>query len=132
MHACIANVGFLNAPVYKTFFKKMHKLQNKYVRFNPHPCSLDGSAVPLEKTLKDLGFHDINAVLANMVEALENATVAPKRSVVAKDGITALMKNAITEGNQTLKHELKVNMKILKEDILVESYMYTDIMTQDL
>jgi hypothetical protein len=100
--------------------------------FNPHPRSLDGSVGPLEETLKVLGFQDVNVALANTVEALENATVAPKKSGVAKDKITALMKDAITESNKTLKRELRADMKTLKDDILAESHLYTDIMTQDL
>jgi hypothetical protein len=129
MHVGIANVEFLNAPIYKKIAKKTHKLQNKYVRFNPHPHSLDESAAPSEKTLKDLGFHDVNVVLANTIEELENATAAPNKSGVAKDEITALMKDAITEGNQTLKRELRADMETLKEDIMAESHMYMDNMT---
>jgi hypothetical protein len=79
-----------------------------------------------------MGFQDVNAALANTVVVLENATMPPKRSEVAKDEITALMKEAISEGNQTLKRELRADMATLKDDILVESHLYIDIMTQDL
>jgi hypothetical protein len=79
-----------------------------------------------------MGFQDANAALANIVVALENATAPPKRSEVAKDEITALMKEAISEGNQTLKRELRADMATLKDDILAKSYLYADIMTQDL
>jgi hypothetical protein len=66
------------------------------------------------------------------VEALENATAATRKSGVPKDEISALLKDAIAKGNQTLKQELKVDMQNMREDILAESYTYTDIMTQDL
>ena len=132
MHAGIANVEMLNAPIYKKFLKSTHKLQQKYVRFNPHPRSLDGSAAPPAETLKQLGFQDVNTALANTVTALENATAPPKRSDIAKDEITALVKEVIIEGNQTLKRELQADMATMKGDILAESHMYTDIMTQDL
>jgi hypothetical protein len=79
MHAGIANIEIINAPIYKKFVKKTHKLQGKYVKFNPHPRSLDGSAAPSEETLKEFGFHDLNMALANRVEAVENATPAAKR-----------------------------------------------------
>jgi hypothetical protein len=79
-----------------------------------------------------LGFQDVNAALANTVVALENAIAPPKRSEVSKDEITALMKEAISKGNQTLKHELRADMATLKDDILAELHLYTDIMTQDL
>jgi hypothetical protein len=101
------------------------------VRFNPHPRSLDGSATPSEETLKEFGFNDMNTALASTVEALENATPTPKRAGTKED-ITTMLKDAIAEGNQTLKRELKVDMKNLKEDILTEAHTYIDIMTQDL
>jgi hypothetical protein len=71
MHAGIANIELLNAPIYKKFVKKTHKLQGMYVKLNPHPKSLDGSAAPSEATLKDLEFHNINTTLACIVEALD-------------------------------------------------------------
>jgi hypothetical protein len=58
--------------------------------------------------------------------------VIPNKTIEAKEEITTLLKVSITKGNQTLKLKLKVDMKTLKEDILRESYTYTDFMTQDL
>ena len=54
MHARVTNIEFLNIPIYKKFVKKTHKLQSKYMRFNLHPKSLDGSALHSDKTLKEL------------------------------------------------------------------------------
>jgi hypothetical protein len=82
--------------------------------------------------LKELGFYDVNITLANTVEGLENATTTTRKNGVPKDEITALLKDVIAEGNQTLKQELKVDMQNMREVILVESHTYTDIMTQDL
>jgi hypothetical protein len=132
MHVGVANIELLNAPVYKKFVKTTHKMQSKYIKLNPHPRSLDGSTVPSAATLQELGFQDLNAMLANTVVAMENATAAPKRSGVPKEELTSLVKDAIAEGNQNLKREIKANMQTLREDILAESYTYTDIMTQDL
>jgi hypothetical protein len=132
MHTGVANIEFLNAPLYKKFVSKTHKLQGKYVKFNPHPRSLNGTATPSEKSLKEMGFNDVNTALAHTVEAMENATAAPKRKGVAKEEISSLLKDAITEGNQTLKRELKADMLTMREDILAKSHIYTDIMTQDL
>jgi hypothetical protein len=132
MHAGIANIELLNASIYKKFVKKTHKFQGKYVKLNPHPRSLDGFAAPSKVALKDLGFHDVNTALACIVEVLENVTTASKKPRVAKDDLTKLLKDAITEGNQSLKRELTEDMKILREDILTEAHTYTDIMTQDL
>jgi hypothetical protein len=132
LYAGVANIELLNAPVYKKFTKTSHKLQNKYIKLNPHPRSLDGSAAPSAATLQELGFQDLNAALANTIAAMENATLAPKRSGVPKEEITALVKDAIAEGNQNLKREIKANIQTLKEDILAESHTYTDIMTHDM
>jgi hypothetical protein len=79
-----------------------------------------------------LGFHDLNDVLANTVVAMENATAAPKRSGMPKEELTSLVKDAIAEGTQNLKREIKADMETLKEDILAESHTYTDIMTNDM
>ena len=132
MHAGVANVEFLNAPIYKKFVGKTHKLHNKYVKFNPHPCSLNGSAAPSEESLKELGFCDINTALASTIEALENVTAVSKNNSTHKDEISALLKDAIAEGNLTLKQELKIDTQTMREDILAKAHTYTDIMTHDL
>jgi hypothetical protein len=129
MHTGVANIELLNAPIFKKFVKKTHKLQRKYVCFNPHPKSLDGSAAPSEEALHEWGFKDLNTVLASMVEAVENATATPKQRPIAKAKISTLVKEAIATGTQTLKHELKADMQTLREDILAESHTYTNIMT---
>jgi hypothetical protein len=132
LYARVANIELLNASVYKKFVKSTHKIQSKYIKLNPHPRSLDGSATPPAATLQELGFQDLNTALANTVVAMENATTAPKRSSVPKEELTSLVKDAIAEGNQNLKREIKADMQTLREDILAKSHTYTDIMTQDM
>jgi hypothetical protein len=51
LHAGVVNIELLNAPVYKKFVKTTHKMQGKYIKFNPHPRSLDGLAAPSVATL---------------------------------------------------------------------------------
>jgi hypothetical protein len=51
LHAGVTNIKLLNVPVYKKFAKTSHKLQKKYIKLNPHPCSLDRSATPSAATL---------------------------------------------------------------------------------
>jgi hypothetical protein len=53
MHTGVANVELLNLHVYKKFVKKSHKMQHKYVKYNPHPCSLDGTAAPSDEALRE-------------------------------------------------------------------------------
>jgi hypothetical protein len=103
MHTGIANMELLNAHIYKKFTKKTHKLQNQYMRFNPYPRSLDGTAVPSNDILREWGFQDVNTALVSIVEAIKNATAAPKRRIGAKEEISSLLKEAIAEDNQTLK-----------------------------
>ena len=110
LHVGIANIELLNAYVYKKFVSKSHKLKNKYVKFNPHPRSLNGTTAPSKASLKEMGFCDVNTTLTSTVEALENATTTPKHNGVPKEEINALFKDAITKRNQALKHELTVDM----------------------
>lgn len=56
IYAGVAKIKLTNAPVYKKFAKTSHKLQIKYIKLNPHPRSLDGSAAPSATTLQELGF----------------------------------------------------------------------------
>jgi hypothetical protein len=108
LHTWIANVELLNAPIYKKFVNKTHKLQSKYVRFNPHQRSLDRTSTPTEEALREWGFHDLNMALASTVEALENATAAtPKQRTSTKGEISILVKEAIAIGAQTFKQEFK-------------------------
>jgi hypothetical protein len=51
----IANIKFLNAPIYKKFVKKTHKLQSEYIIFNPHLRSLDDSTAPFEEIERSWG-----------------------------------------------------------------------------
>jgi hypothetical protein len=119
LHTGVANVELLNASIYKKFVNKSHKLQSKYIRFNPHPRSLDGTTAPTEEALRKWGFHDLNTALASTVEAMENATAAtPKQRIATKGEISTLVKEAIAAGAQTLKQEFKVDMQTMREDIL--------------
>jgi hypothetical protein len=129
MHTGVANVELFNVHVYKKFTKKTHKLQNQYVHFNPHPRSLNGTTAPSKDTLREWGFLDVNTALASTVEAIENATTTPKRKTGTKEEISTLLKEAIAEGNQTLKQDLRADMQSLREDVLTEAHTYTNIMT---
>ena len=54
--------------------KKNQKILGKYVEFSPHPKILDGTNAPTNEELVRLGFQDVTTALANIVEAIENAT----------------------------------------------------------
>ena len=126
------NIELLNAPIYKKFIQKTHKLQGKYIKFHLHPRSLNGTTIPLEEALYEWGFKDFNIALASTVEALENAIAALKQRTSARGKASAIVKEAIVAGMQTLKLQLKADILAMHEDILAKFHIYTDIMTQDL
>lgn len=74
IHHGIANVECLNSAVYKQHLRKLARLQNKWVEFQPHPNFLDRSMRPNDATMKKVGFTDFNNALVDTVEALENAS----------------------------------------------------------
>ena len=102
------------------------------MQFNPHLCSLGGTAPLPEDKLREWRFWDVNTALVSTVEALENATPSPKQKTGTKDKISSLLKEAIVEGNLVLKQELCADIKNLRKDVLAEANIYADMMTQDL
>ena len=69
LHGGTANVELTTPTTYKQFVTKHVKMLNHYVKFTPHPRSVDGLAAPSEAQLKEFGFTDINNALAGTVEA---------------------------------------------------------------
>jgi hypothetical protein len=102
IHHGIANVECLNSAVYKQHLRKTARLQNKWVVFQPHPNSLDGSARPDDATLKKLGFSDINNALADTIEALKNAP-GPSQPPLTKADIAILVEDVVTKENTKLR-----------------------------
>ena len=50
-HVGTCIVQCLNAAIYKKFLKKNGKILDKYVKFSPHPKSLDGINAPSNEEL---------------------------------------------------------------------------------
>lgn len=125
VHHGIANVECLNAAVYKRFLRKSVRLHGKWVEFQPHPNSLDGSARPDNATLKKLGFYDVHTALANTVEALENVP-GPSQKPITKHDITAIVEEVITKENSKLRMEFKADMTTLHTDMRTEARSYAD------
>ena len=61
--------------------------------------------MPSEAQFKEFGFTEINNALASTVEALQNAPSLSTTSQVTKANIAIMMKEAMREGNKTLKLE---------------------------
>ena len=117
---------------YKQFVTKHVKMLNHYIKFTPHPCSLDGLATLSEAQLKEFGFTNINNALAGMVEALRNAPSPNIANQVTKAKIATMVQEAIKEGNKILKREILMDMQEIKDNIIKEANNYTRTITNEL
>ena len=124
-HSGIANIECLNSAVYKQNLRKSVRLQGKWVEFQPHPNSLDGSAKPDNETLRKYGFMDVNNAIANTVEALQNVAGSNKKQLTKED-ITTLVKDVVSEENGKLRSEFQTDMTALKTTISSEAQIYAD------
>ena len=117
-HVGSCNVQCLNAAMYKKFSKKNGKILGKYVEFSSHPKSLDGTNAPSNEELVRLGFQDVNIVLANRVEAIENATSKGYNKV----DFEKMIEKAVIQETDDIRQE----MVTLKKDIVKEAREYAD------
>ena len=129
LHGGTANVEVTTPTTYKQFVAKHVKMLNHYVKFTPHPRSLDGLAAPSEAQFKEFGFTDINNALVETVEALRNAPNSKTTNQVIKAEIATMVQEAVKEGNKTLKRELLTNMQEIKDNIIEEANNYTRTIT---
>ena len=131
LHGGTANVEVTTLATYKQFMTKHVKMLNHYVKFTPHPCSLDRLAAPSEVQLKEFGFTDINNTLAETVEALRNAPNS-KTNQVTKAEIATMVQEAVKEGNKSLKCEILTDMQEIKDNIIEEAKNYAKTITNEL
>jgi hypothetical protein len=71
-HDDICNLEVLNSIVYKQYVRKMAKILHTYVKFTPHPQSLDGTSPPSEASLTEFGFKEVNTAIANTLTGISN------------------------------------------------------------
>lgn len=131
LHNGVVNVECLNAYVYKQKVHKSARICGKWVEFQPHPNSLEGSVKPDEQTLKKLGFTDVNSALVNTVEALQNAPGPSERPLTKRD-ITTLVEDVITKENSKLRQEFKEDLTAVKNEICSEAQTYADKIDHEL
>ena len=127
----IANTEVTMPATYKQYVTKNIKMLNHYMKFTPHPHSLDRLAASNKTQLKEFGFIDINIALANTVESLRNTPGTSTLNVVSKAEIAEMVKEAVIEGNKTLKHEILTDMQEIKETIIEEANNYARVITND-
>ena len=132
LHGGTANVEVMTPATYKQFVTKHVKMLNHYIKFTPHPCSLDGLAAPSEAQLKEFGFIDINNALAGMVEALRNAPNSKTANQVKKADIATMVQEAVNEGNKSLKREILTDMQEIEDNVIEEANNYISIITNEL
>jgi hypothetical protein len=135
-HSGIVNVECQFPTTYKQHVKQTVKLHNKYVKFTPHPRSMDGANVPSEDTLRKFGFLDVNTALANTVQAIQNAqgpiASSSGKKDVTREELTAFVKEKISEEHQQLKITLTGEVRDMQEATLAAAREYTDRVTSDL
>jgi hypothetical protein len=116
-HSGTLNVECQFPTTYKQYVKQTVKLHNKYIKFTPHPRSMDRANVPSEETLWKFGFLDVNTALANTVQAIQNAQgpIASNNSKkdVSREELTAIVKEEIKEEQQQLKIVLTREMRTM-------------------
>ena len=69
--------------------------------------------------------------LANMVKSLRNTPWTSTSNVVSNAKIAEMVKEAMIEGNETLKHKIHIDMQEIKETIIKEANNYARVMTND-
>ena len=89
----------------------------KYVEFNPHPKNLNGINAPTSEELVRLGFSKVNTILANTVEAMENA---PSKGYT-KEELEKMVEKAVNYGTTKIRKE----MVTMKEDIVKKAKKYS-------
>ena len=119
-----ANVECLNPFVYKKLLEKKKKIGIYHVEITSHRRSLEESDKPPKDLFIKLGFEDTNKCLVDTFVAIQNQDQGERNAT--KTEVTTIMREAIEEGNKKLNLELHEEMKILKEDIVKEAYMYVD------
>jgi hypothetical protein len=129
MHDGVCNLEMLNPAVYKQYLHRTIKLFHTYVKFIPHPRSLDGTSPPTEEMLKEFGFSEINTAIANTLTAIANIpTTQPAPEAVTMEQVTHLIQETKVE----LKGNLKQDVEQMKDEIIQETETYTDIVTEQL
>jgi hypothetical protein len=71
----ICNLEVINPIVYKQYVCKLPKLVYMYVKFIPHPRSLDGTSPPTADMLQEFGFSEVNMAIANELIAISNSGI---------------------------------------------------------
>lgn len=85
------------------FVNNSYKICNKYVKFSPHPKSLDDISKTSVKELTRLRFNDDDTALANIVKAMENA---PSSGLRKKD-INKIVEKTMAKGTAIFCNEMQ-------------------------
>jgi hypothetical protein len=124
------NLEVINPIVYKQYIRKSPKLLHMYAKFTPHPRSLDGTSPPSTDLLREFGFSEVNTALANAITTLNNSgtrtttTSKPPTPNVTLEQVTTMIIKA--------KSKMKEYTAQMKDEAIIETHTYTDIVTEDL
>jgi hypothetical protein len=99
-----------------------------YTKFTLHPRSLDSTSPPTEKMIREFDFSEVNSALANTLTAITNSsatnTSKPSSSGITLEQVTTLIIEA--------KGEMKEYSGQMKDEAIIETHTYTDIVIEDL
>jgi hypothetical protein len=130
-HDGICNLEVLNPIIYKQYVHKTPKLLHMYIKYTPHPRSLDGTSPLSKELLREFGFSEVNTALENALTTISNtagvataATSSAATSGVSIEQVTTMITKA--------KGEMKEYSTQMKEEAIIETHTYTDIVTKDL
>ena len=96
----------------------------------PHPQSLDSTIAPIAELLHEFGFSEVNTAIANALIAISNSgtrtTSSPKPPIPS-----GTLEQVITMISEA-KTEMKEYTAQMKDDAIIKTHTYIDIVTKDL
>jgi hypothetical protein len=126
----ICNLEVINPIVYKQYVRKWPKLLHMYVKFTPHPRSLDGTSPPIANLLQEFVFFEVNTAITNTLTAISNSGIGtttaskPPNLSVTLEQVTTMIIEA--------KSEMKEYTAQMKDEAIIETHTYIDIVIEDL
>jgi hypothetical protein len=127
-HDRICNLEVINPVVYKQYVCKLPKILHMYTKFTLHPRSLDDTNPPTKEMLREFGFYEVNTALANALTGITNSGVANTSKPTSLGVTLKQVTTLITEA----KGEMKEYSAQMKDEAIIETHTYTDIVTRDL
>jgi ABC-type uncharacterized transport system ATPase component len=102
-----------------------------YIKYTPHPRSLDGTSPPSKEMLHEFGFSKVNIALASALTAITNTARAATAATSSAANPRVTIEQVATMITEA-KGEMKEYSTQMKEEAIIETHNYTDIVIEDL